>query len=268
MDLLSLICLGVSIIIMLFPVFRSMAKGKLDFLTPPAIFAFGFTASYGLKGWLVAYDPQTFLTYPDLFDFDQRAAILAHILSWVGLVMFFIGYYRKPHKVASLRLQLSRRGFKITYFVAVLFCLLGLFSVLGLLFALSPVLLADIALQGQEHALSLLRDNFMGSWGDFPMFFHFPVYAGFFGLVAIHAKHVLNRDAPSPKQGVRANIGVIAIVVVVLALLGSRQILLSFIFALILYRHYLIKQISYRKQLIVLFSFILIGGYLGLVQKS
>jgi oligosaccharide repeat unit polymerase len=264
----SILFLFISIMIMLIPVFHSLAKGELELFSPPAIFAFGFTASYGIKGWLVALDRDVFLTYPDLFTFDQDAATIAHILSWLGLTMFFLGYYRKQQNVVFLQLRLSRLGFRITYAMAVLFSVLSLLSVGWLVVLVWPYILSGIMAFGDMHVLTLLRDSLMFSWEDYPMLYHFPVYAGFFGVLAFHAKKVTNEQMNSNKHGSLSILFVLTIILLVLVVLGSRQLLLAFIFSLVLYRHYFMKRISGHKQLIVLVLLVLIGAYLGIIQKS
>jgi oligosaccharide repeat unit polymerase len=264
----NILFLFISIMIMLFPFFHSLATGKFDLLSPPAIFASGFTASYGIKGWLVGLDPNDFLTYPDLFSFDQDAVITAYILSWLGLIMFFVGYYMKPPKIVFLRLTISIRGFKITYFVAALFCLLAVLSISLLIIVVLPNLSLLAALYGIENIPTAIRDSLMGSWNDFPMLFHFPVYIGFFGMVAIHARNMINEQNYSKNHVIRSTFFIASIVFLTLVVLGSRQILLTFALALVLYSHYFVKRISGYKQLIVLILVVLLGGYLGIVQKS
>jgi hypothetical protein len=149
-----------------------------------------------------------------------------------------------------------------------LFSLVALLSISLLIIAVSPYLLSAIVSYGIENILAVLRDTLMLSWEDFPMMFHFPVYVGFFGVVAIHAKKMINRGNSSEDLGNHSTFFIALIVFVVLAILGSRQILLSFALALVLYHHYFVKKISGHKQLIVLLLLVLMGSYFGLIQKS
>src|SRR5438093_6535592 len=163
----------ISTVLALVPFIVSATKRRLDFLTPAGIFALGFSASYAFKGWLVLVDPVNFVTYKEKFFVREDALFGAMILSWLALIMFYIGYYGAEllRRNTFPRLVLTRTTSKAAQYASSIAVLLAVASVVALFAATRSTIgafsvTADFA--------NRLRNAFMRAWSEHPLYFHFP----------------------------------------------------------------------------------------------
>jgi hypothetical protein len=114
-----------------------------------------------------------------------------------------------------------------------------------------------------------LRTTMMGAWAAHPLFYNFPVWAGFFALAAVHSHLALQRSPgkEAPPKGPLVIVVILTFSAISLALLGSRALFLSFLLSLLLYRHYYFRPLRPWMQAFLLVTLVLVGGYFGIIQK-
>jgi oligosaccharide repeat unit polymerase len=263
----ALLILVVSLALALVPAYVSLIRQRPDLLGPASIFALGYTASYGFKAALINHRPDLYVTYPDKFanyaDFDHRFIVF---WPWLGLIMFYLGYLGAPRWARGIfpAVEFTSASARVLRAVFLLFIILAFSSVAALLFLLrGHVMTIPLSVAG----IGMLRNLLMASWEQYPHFFHFPVYAGFFGATALHLSYVVARN-----RGRRPSKILLALIVLstfsTLLIIGSRALLLSFVLSLLVYRHQFVRRIRFTSQLWVLAFLVLTGGYLGIIQKS
>lgn len=250
-----------SIAVMLVPLLKSALR-KPDFFAPAFIFAIGFTASYGFKAFLIEIDPDLYLTYPDIhskYPNDVSTMGLAVFLSWIGLLSFYVGYYSKSGWRIFPRWTVSPKTARRLGVLVMVPIFLGICSIGALTYIVLEATTLSVELTAE-----VFRNVLTASWEEYPLFFHFPVYIGFFGLVATHA---FIYGSLKSRENVFLLTGALVAAGMVLLLLGSRALLLSFIVSIAIYRHYFVKRIRFSTQVAMLSCIVFLGGFLGIVQK-
>jgi hypothetical protein len=256
----------ISIVVALIPFVVSAIRGRPDFFSPLSIFAFGYSAGYGLKAWLMTLDPRLYVTYPEKTQ-DLSLVLPIAALTWAALLTLYAGYYLAQDRWSWLlpAYNFSERELRVAKTVALVSVGLGLLSMIAL------VVLTGVSnwFSSIEFAEDI-RATMMLAWAEHPMLYHFPLWTGFFGLAAIHAHVTLRRfETTTPTAQRRSSFIVVTvgICVISLALLGSRALLLSFVLSLFLYRHYYYRRIRPWTQALLLLTLVLVGGYFGIIQK-
>lgn len=259
----ALLALAITLLLAAIPFCLSLSKGRPDLLGAGVIFAFGYSASYGLKGWLIAHDP-IYITYPDRYAGDDYLWP-AFFCSWISLIAFYTGLYNRPegHRRSSKPLlclgpcerRLARR-------ISILAVILGAASMFWLVVSLDTSPLTHFL---SVEAWGRFRDDLMLAWTDpaNKAFFYLPIWAGFFCLTVL----ALSPSRPT-KISKSMDFATVALTLLTLILFGGRAYLLSFVIGLLILRHEFTRRISFSLQLGLLASAVLVGGYLGIVQKS
>src|SRR5580698_22267 len=123
----------VSILVALFPFFRSALRRQPDLFSPVFVFAAGFTASYGLKAWLMSVDPHLYVTYPEKTH-DLSLMLPLAMVTWGALIAFYFGYYTDWPWFTRVfpRFDLSDSALRITRAISTLAVSLAVVSMLAL----------------------------------------------------------------------------------------------------------------------------------------
>jgi len=259
----SVLIASITILLALIPVGISLWKGKLDFFSPASIFAFGFSASYGMKASLLSLDSPIWITYADKTH-DLSFLGAGFVIVCGALLAFYVGYYGAPlPSIAFPRLSLSRFDAKVIRNLSNLFVILGVLSVSMLMYLIR----IDLTRLFNIEFWSETRTAAMLAWETNALLFQFPVWIGFFALVSIHStSHLLKLQGERPSKRPSVWLPVVA-PALVLAALGSRAMLLAFFLSLFLYRHYYVKRIGTVMQVTLLMVIVLLGAYFGIIQK-
>lgn len=259
-----LLALAVTVLLAAVPFALTVRGGRPDLLGIGTIFALGYSASYGLKGALLAIDPSLYVTYPDRFV-GSNHIWAAFLVSWTGLLAFYVGLYATTGRCGGTRrpmLWLGEKERRVARFLSLVAVAASAASMLALLLTVSA---SPWALLSSIEAWGRFRDDLMFAWTDpaKKMYYYLPVWVGFFGLAAIALS-----TSRTGRRAVFTNVAAIGLTLFSLVLLGSRAYLLSFLVGLLLFRHEFVRRISFRSQVGVLVLVALVGGYLGIVQKS
>lgn len=259
------LALAITLLLAAFPFCVSVFKGRPDLLGAGTIFALGYSASYGLKGLLVAHDP-VYVTYPDRYAGDEYMWP-AFLCSWAGLIAFYVGLYGHPGRArpscgfGSL-LWLGARESRLARRFALAAIVLSAASMSWLVWTVSA---SPVDLLVSIEAWGRLRDDLMLAWVNpaNKRLYYLPIWVGFFCLVVIALS-----PPKSTAVSFSTNTIAIALTLFTLVLLGGRAYLLSFVVGLLLLRHESIRRIPFAAQIGLLLSAAIVGGYLGIVQKS
>jgi oligosaccharide repeat unit polymerase len=259
----SVFILVVSAILAAVPLGFSLVKGKLDLFSPPAIFGFGFTASYGLKAFLMTRDSNIWITYPDKTT-DLSFFMGSFLVSCGGLIAFYCGYYAPriiPRK-AFPDFSFSDINHQVNRLLSNILVGLGLVSIALLLYFIRFDIRGLITIE----FASVVRYAAMEAWDEYPMLFHIPIWIGFFTLMSVHSTLFLANGKLQGAQKIQL-ICIIATSSLVLVALGSRALLLTLVLSLLIYRHYYVKRIGVIPQMVALLLLVILGGYFGVIQK-
>ncbi|OMI00268.1 hypothetical protein BSN85_34955 [Bradyrhizobium brasilense] len=249
-----LIDLIISLLVLSIPILLELRKRQPNLFEPILLFNYGFFASYFLKGMLIEWRPDLFITYPDRWS--APADLTPYfIISWFALTAFNLGYYYcpTPFSGGATRAITPSSHHRIGYLLLILVSVASSLSiVLRIKFDLASLLYSVAAWED-------FRSEVMLSWLDGGFAFIGPIFVGFFHLgYEVHAR----------PHGLAAERFVVAVLTaMVMLIIGSRALLLTWILSLLLYRIIWVKPMPVRLQGALLAAFPLAGGALGIIQK-
>lgn len=243
------------------PFVVTIVGGKRDFFDPIFFFAAGYLLSYPGKLLLLMSDPDTFATYPDLFSYGSDDLYYAVLLSMLGVLAVYFGYYGSRLTTVAIfpRLRIP----KCTNHFAFLF--LWVVHVLGVLSIAFLVTHTGVSGGSWLSSAEALRNNMMLLWKTYPMMFHFPVYISLFSLSYIH---LLTISSHRNYGLVRLKIALsICVSASILLLLGSRALLGAYVLSLLLYYHLVVRRFKTVSVLVIGAAIVILSGYAGVIQK-
>jgi len=245
------------LIICLIPLLVSKCReGRMDLFTPAGLFCAGFAFSYLAKAWMIFAD-EDYVTYPENYVPSDDIFIIALILSIIGITSFLIGYYFSNRALTWAVPEITLPANADSVILTSIPIVLGLVSIL----ALVAFNIGTIDFSSLLSLFITLRDSLMSSWNNFPIFFHFPVYSGLFFMVYYH----LSKNRPEKHPFFVAFM--MAACLFVNIILGSRALTFSFVISLLLYRHWYIKPLGFKKQISILIVVGILASILGIFQK-
>ncbi|MBW7970298.1 hypothetical protein [Bradyrhizobium sp. BR 10289] len=244
----------ISLIVVAIPLLLELRKPQPNLLEPVLLFNYGFFASYFLKGILLGWQPLTFVTYPDRWSHPSDLTFY-FIICWMALTVFNVGYYfcPAPSRRTAAATLVPPSTYRLFYLLLIVVSASSSLVIISRIdFNMRSLLYSFAAWEDFRAAVAL---NWLeGGWA-----FIGPIFVGLFHLgYEVHAR---------PHGLVAERIVSAALTFLVLLVVGSRALLLTWLLSLVLYRSIWIKPISLRVQGGLLVALPLVGGALGIIQK-